>query len=1651
MRRPVTNELRFQFLYDFAYVQDEILAGNIVIDNKIVNDLLLQFNFGRNKTQIKDIVPSYYMEAILDNKFIQARRYRLFSEIKPTGKSIRTDLVIERSDVETRFNTEKIVDMDLNMMYVEQSDPDLDYDIDMRIRTIMNSETRMTGKFYASLLKSNISLSMTYTCPTYTLPQPATITLGHMWSGETDAKNYFELFVNLPSTPINYGERILFNFDIGTKRFNLLEVQLFKQGTMVGSIFYENRRGNRMDWSMGMRNFQIDLSKYQFLQPVVKNQNVLRSFVMSVLMKNETVDRKFSNEMSILLNDQELTAFRMNLQGDFKQIREFTTEIPRQTLSGDLYMRLLDNMGTMSAELSFESSKQNKKHSLDFQLQTENFIQNLIRIKSVMSKMSMQKGTVNVNMQVFPIGEITSYQVGTRGDVTLENDSQFSVDYVKKMQDGTTLNGVSVVKYTQKDFKNWEATLTVDGHYMCSMSLMNKRVNNVDMFGNHLFKFSSRHMDGGAATYENEIRMLINNKTNENKVLFETSLKSAPLDKLNDKNQLYAWFEYSSEYTMAMVKNMRTIVDTVRSFDFGSKRYNTYLNSNIKTTSNGMITIEAESSAKIPAYGEPNLIRKMNHFLKYSRNTVNNEITMQNEFETDSKLIGKLARKFNIDFTRRVSADQKNVTGDMSIVHRTMDDTQDRTYRLNWEYDLTRFKANLKQNRWSTVTLFENKQIDLSECFFMGVFDRQSESAKYLLDTSFDLKCNEKRIWNQQFYVNVLRRDTYRPSTLFRYGMISDYYFPERMIEFEQDFTRLNGMIRLKSVYNSTVMTNEFTYSRVINATTLELESGNYKWNMVNPSGAIVCNMNIETRTDFTNDLACRFLNSDWGYMLRLDNRFVPVDGKKRFQFDFTLPARKMRIMYNSLRMGQGQYNGSVQFQWDLLRQPNKLMTLNFMNVMPIQGQSMFVIEALNHPRFNVLRLELNRTRTFNQTIIRPLFQYELDGVRNRFDVLLTMGADMHTNSFSIEANLERPQLNIRYANRYEKHTGRLQHLCVRLGKLVQLIVDKESDPERRRISLVFTNPDETMYVYEGQSTDANNIYVVNGNLKRNSQVISQIKSSFDSDNNHLVVELTGLATGKTYRLDFGMYNETLANAYLLDVKTNQVLGLVSLGVEMHDNHNDLVWFSRWNRMWSEIQTEILSGNMEQRLIQKDDAFNSYIGDVYSSLWNDWKKSMDVIKQERNDILNDLGLNRVFENKAIIEFNQTISYFKIYNMLASKLTEASLTVRNYSKFLSTYLPRFPTIAYNSQETKGFANNLIIRRPTLNARTLYQFNAEYRNYVRQVGDWVLFFKSMLIRDLKSMSVAGLYNKYRMRSLRDYTLVGNVFNRRNLIGFDGEQTVLQSKCTYLLAHETHKNRFSVVLNYNDYQYPITVYAYGQKVVDISYNKAAIDQKSISFPQIVRFGENGNMTISRLNSGVCVELNHDLRVCCYEDSQSCTIATTRWFTGKLNGLLGNVNKNIERIQENTWYLEKTCRFQQMPVRMVTNEVVEQCNTLFGNTRYSMIGQTVMAIEQQGWQRMCETALTADPKAKCILLKAFEHFVDQQNICFEPPNYCYSCNLKGTKYLVGQSAKKVESVSTTNFENGSDFVFLTLRCNNTQYFDARSFFESIKTRNRK
>ena len=146
--------------------------------------------------------------------------------------------------------------------------------------------------------------------------------------------------------------------------------------------------------------------------------------------------------------------------------------------------------------------------------------------------------------------------------------------------------------------------------------------------------------------------------------------------------------------------------------------------------------------------------------------------------------------------------------------------------------------------------------------------------------------------------------------------------------------------------------------------------------------------------------------------------------------------------------------------------------------------------------------------------------------------------------------------------------------------------------------------------------------------------------------------------------------------------------------------------------------------------------------------------------------------------------------FAAYNRLAKRLEDLSLKIRSKSKRLSRLIPRLPVLTYNPDRlTKNiapFANDLEVRRPTLNAHNLYQFNAEYRDYLRRLGERVLSVKNTMIRNLAGYGIKGLINKYKFRSLSSYTLVASVYNKRNIVFFNGESTTLKSSCKYLLAH-------------------------------------------------------------------------------------------------------------------------------------------------------------------------------------------------------------------------------------------------------------------------
>ncbi len=201
---------------------------------------------------------------------------------------------------------------------------------------------------------------------------------------------------------------------------------------------------------------------------------------------------------------------------------------------------------------------------------------------------------------------------------------------------------------------------------------------------------------------------------------------------------------------------------------------------------------------------------------------------------------------------------------------------------------------------------------------------------------------------------------------------------------------------------------------------------------------------------------------------------------------------------------------------------------------------------------------------------------------------------------------------------------------------------------------------------------------------------------------------------------------------------------------------------------------------------------------------------------------------------------------------------------------------------------------------------------------------------------NLGLVSLLNEYKYRPLGEYGLVASVFNRRNVVGFDGRSVTLQSRCRYLLAHETYKNRFSVILNLDkSSQYAVSVHSAGVWV-HIGYAGAAVGEESVSveLPRrvVIKDGQ-GEVNVRRRMKGVCVEVNKDLEVCCYEDSKSCTLAVSRWFTGKLVGLLGRGDSDFGQVEQADWFLDGDCRKNAAArTKATSEEAVKVCNGLFG-----------------------------------------------------------------------------------------------------------------------
>ncbi len=192
-----------------------------------------------------------------------------------------------------------------------------------------------------------------------------------------------------------------------------------------------------------------------------------------------------------------------------------------------------------------------------------------------------------------------------------------------------------------------------------------------------------------------------------------------------------------------------------------------------------------------------------------------------------------------------------------------------------------------------------------------------------------------------------------------------------------------------------------------------------------------------------------------------------------------------------------------------------------------------------------------------------------------------------------------------------------------------------------------------------------------------------------------------------------------------------------------------------------------------------------------------------------------------------------------------------------------------------------------------------------------------------------------------------MIGHVYNKRNVLAFNGELRQLKAKCNYLLAHELAKNQFTVILNNNDKQGVISVSAYGQPAIEINGNQAFVNNKAISLPYRVEVSsKSAEINVRRTHNGVSVEVNKDLLVTCYEDSNSCTVGITRWYTGKVAGLLGESTQDLANVNEDYWYLDNTCKLPNVSAKKPSDEAVKACYALFGKHRKSPFRDAFLVI---------------------------------------------------------------------------------------------------------
>ena len=1623
LRQVTTNDVRLKFLAEINYEKNQVFGYHLEVENKILRPFHHKLSFGRDKRHIDNIIPKYHLEILIDSQARGPKRYNLAFDVTPENRDISSNFILEVNNARTNNQNLKIAEGKLTL--TSNSDSDIDYTVKLNAENnLRNANLDVNGNVLVSMFKSDINLSVDYKNPRITLPKPIKIELGHLYDGSKNAVSHVRCNFEHALRNIDHGMKTSFIIDVVARKLSFIQAEFFlPHREQPIAIFYkkdanDDGKVNSKEYEFGFKNAEIWLSASSKVGSTlikVDDQTRLKNLVIAfsrVHVRGEKIDYKFSTKK----NEKQFVTVIMNAFGDISVVKSSSSELPPVSFGGKFYVKVFDNSGALSTQLDLASSPKNNKYNLKFNFKTDNLFKILTKLASIESKFEADGNELDAQFEIKRLGEVKGFKLTSKSGLRRSGGSaEFDLDYEKYLASGTVLKGSGVARMLYKDFKNFETSVTVNGHYISRMLLENKREDYQNgLFAYHNFEFGNSHLDFEPA--ERKVNFLIHNRTDQATGIrnsdFILSSKQGELNNLNNKDDLTYIMDVSSKNTFLQ----NHLIKTFNSLTSKSKRFNLDLahttNFDINPK-NGFTKFSTKTNFKVPGiFSGAGKLVSMAHESKFSKSK-ENAIIFTNQFNTDSGLFGKLFKVLNIDFNRQIVASTNMVDSNLKVNYKLARHDPEanlKNVELKFEHDLhsRTLLQSLQQGYKSKISIKQDilKQfkspffpilMEISDCVLDEKLVKDKTETKFDADYTFNWKCNNK-VWSDD-HVKIYRvKENNAPKLTFSYDHKSDFYTGFNLEASVHRFAKTHGLISGSiNAFGKFQFSKLFSYDRTFHQMTNKLATAHYRSRTsFGPKLSKDCELNIDSDNDYYNSLSCKLITTkapdmelNYGYKLKLANVEEFVFGKRNFEFDVIIPGRTLRATYKGNypsylttndddddSNNEREFNATATYFWDYLKDQTKSITANFKRDNYAEGKSVTFVELVNTPHFNILKFKVDKIRAFNATNLIGCLSYEMKtGSKNCLTMDAKLSSGLKTNSYSLETNLERPSFNTLYENRFNKFNGRLEFLGLRVGKVLKLSVDKESDPEQRRVSLQLTNPDESKYQFEGKSNMQNEIYTVEGTLSQDSTKLSNIVSIFDAKNANFDVKINGLVSNNKYRFNFGVFDETLANAYVKDENTNKVLGKVSMQVAKNeDNHYELIMSMKWNRFWKLIQQDIL-GNTDSNLANLNDKYNSYFGDVYSQLTEDLKpvvlarqKAREAVKSDFKNLffmlvdfysnfltpnlkqkLRKLELKMIQEAlKEKVNTSEQLPVYKRvlrkYNKIAKKLTALNMKIRKYSKSLSKYIPRLPTYEYNREGNGEYENDLVIRRPTFYAKNLYQFNHEYRNYVRKAGQNFLKLKRNLVRsNLSGMGIKALINKYKYRSLSDYTMVAHVFNKRNIIGFDGESVILKSRCKYLLAHETQKNRFSVVLNFDRSKYPISVYAHGKKSVDIGYSSAAVANEATPLPRYFDLGEQGSLSVKRVNDAICVELNHDMKVCCYNDSKSCTIAVTRWYTGKLNGLLGKADNSPSKIVSSDWFLNSKCKAKNSALRLPTETAVKTCYNIFGRHRKAIFRNAI------------------------------------------------------------------------------------------------------------